>query len=89
LLSGYKKGTVVLWDANKYKLARYMDNAGITAVKILYVTKEETVNMVVAEDVGRIKLIEVFKGNFFGGYNHNVIPLYEERLVGSATIALC
>jgi len=92
LLSGYKKGTVVLWDANKYKLARCMLDVAkseVTSVKLLYITDTGTVNIVVAEDVGRIRFVEVVKGNFFGGYNHNVIPLYEERLVGAATISVC
>jgi len=41
LLAGYKKGTLVLWDANKYKLARIMNDVAkseITSAKILYVT---------------------------------------------------
>lgn len=41
LLAGYKKGNLILWDANKYKLARAMNDVAkneITAAKILYVT---------------------------------------------------
>jgi WD40 repeat protein len=92
LLAGYKKGTLVLWDANKYKLARIMNDVAkseITSAKILYVTEQGTVNMVIAEDVGRIRFVEVYKGNFFGGYNHNAYSLYEERLIGAATISVC
>jgi WD40 repeat protein len=92
LLSGYKKGTVVLWDANKYKLARAMVDVAkseVTSVKLLYITDQGTINIVVAEDVGRIRFVEVNKGNFFGSFNHNVIPLYEERLIGAATISVC
>jgi WD40 repeat protein len=91
LLAGYKRGTVVLWDANKYKLARMMTDVAtneVTSAKILYVTDSGVVNIVLSEDVGHIQFIEVYKGNFFGGYNHNAFSLYKERMIGSATIAV-
>lgn len=61
----------------------------ITSAKILYITEQGTVKMVIAEDVGRIRCVEVYKENFFGGYNHSALSLYEERFTCAATISVC
>jgi len=91
LLSGYKKGQLILWDLQKYKMAKIIPDAHqgeVTNCKIFHVTDEGTVNIVSSEDAGKVKFIEVVRKNLFGGYNHHVYNLIDKRLKGTASIAV-
>ena len=94
LLAGYKKGTLVLWDSNKYKMARIMkdvaksDQSEFSQVKILYVSEKDVITIVTAEESGRIRLVHVTKGSFFDRYSHQANSLYEADLKGVATISV-
>lgn len=57
LISGYKKGQVALWDLVKYKLMRVVTDthtSDITNAKIYYMTEDETLYAVSAEDNGSV-----------------------------------
>lgn len=93
LLAGYKNGTLVLWDSSKYKKAHTMldvaknKESEFSMVKILFVTEQNVINIVTAEESGRIRLVHVTK-TFLGGFNHKANSLYESDLKGAATISV-
>ena len=93
LLAGYKDGTLVLWDSAKYKKAHTMKdvikNGGseFSMVKILFITEQNVINIVTAEESGRIRLVHVNK-TLFGGFSHKANSLYESDLKGAATISV-
>ena len=94
LLAGYKKGTLVLWDSSKYKMAHMMkdvaknEHCEFTQVKILYQTSTGVINIVTAEESGRVRLVHVSKGNFFSSFSHKANSLYESDLRGVTSIAV-
>jgi WD40 repeat protein len=94
LLAGYKKGTLVLWDASKYKMAHIMrdvaknENSEFTQVKILAESESGVLNIVTSEESGRVRLVHVSKGNFFSSFSHKANSLYESDLQGVATISV-
>ena len=94
LLAGYKKGTLVLWDSSKYKIAHVMKDVAkneaseFTAVKILYVTDKDVINIVTAEESGRVRLVHISKGSLFSSFSHKANSLYETDMRGIATISV-
>ena len=85
-MAGYKKGTLVLWDASKYKMAHIMrdvaknENSEFTQVKILAESESGVLNIVTSEESGRVRLVHVSKGNFFSSFSHKANSLYESDL---------
>ena len=93
LLAGYKNGMLVLWDSAKYKKAHVMNDVAKNAqsefamVKLLYVSEQNVVCIVTAEESGRIRLVHVTK-TFLGGFSHKANSLYEADLKGAASISV-
>ena len=46
------------------------------------------INIVTAEESGRIRLVHVSKGSFFSSFSHKANSLYESDLKGVATISV-
>lgn len=92
LCAGYKEGTVALWDLTKYKVMKVMDDihtSEVTAAKVYMVNEEVgSVNIVSAEESGRVRLTEIQRKNLFGGFNHTTTSLFEKRLKNTMTISL-
>jgi len=93
VLAGYKSGTLVLWDSAKYRKAHVMNDvikngtSDFSMVKILYVTEQNVINIVTAEESGRVRLVHVTK-SFLGGFSHRANSLYEKDMQGTATISV-
>ena len=93
VLAGYKKGALVLWDSAKFKIAHVMkdvaknDKSDFSMVKILFTSDRNELNIVTAEESGRIRLVHITK-TLFGGYSHKSNSLYESDLKGAATISV-
>lgn len=93
LLAGYKKGTLVLWDSAKFKIAHIMrdvtksESSDFSMVKLLYATDRNEISIVTAEECGRIRLVNINK-TLFGGFSHKANSLYESDLKGAATISV-
>jgi WD40 repeat protein len=69
LLSGYKKGTLALWDMVNYAILRIIDDVHVTEVtqaKIFNVTEDDTIQIISCEDSGKVWCVDVKKGKFFG-----------------------
>ena len=94
LLAGYKKGTLVLWDSSKYKMAHIMKDVAknetceFTQVKLLFITETNVINIVTAEMSGRVRLVHVTKGGIFSSFSHRANSLYESDLKGVTSITV-
>lgn len=78
-MSGYKSGSIALWDIRNYKLLKIINDVHATEVmsaKIFHITDENVINIVSAEVKGPVKLIEISERSFFGGLNHSKIDIY-------------
>ena len=93
LLAGYKNGTLVLWDSAKYKKAHAMQDivkgpdSEYAMVKILFITDQNVVTIVTAEESGRVRLVHVTR-TFLGNFSHKANSLYESDLKGAASISV-
>ena len=84
---------MVLWDSAKYKKAHVMNDviknstSEFSMVKILFISEQNVINIVTAEESGRVRLVHITK-TFLGGFNHKANSLYESDLKGTATISV-
>lgn len=89
LLSGYKKGTLALWDMVSYTLLKIMDDVHIsevTAAKIYNITDEEVVKIMSTEDIGKVWCTDVSIRNWLGISVYKYC-LYDKRLKGTVSLA--
>ena len=64
------------------------DSSEFSQVKILSETESGVLNIVTAEESGRVRLVHVSKGSFFSSFSHKANSLYESDLKGVATISV-
>ncbi len=83
LVSGYKSGAIAVWDLQKYKLEKIINDvhtSEIMGAKIFHITDENVINIISAEVTGPVRLIEISSKSFFGGLNHTKVEIYQQRL---------
>lgn len=92
LLSGYKNGSVALWDLLEYKLLKFIPNlhdTDVSVVKIYEVLNSGgTIKALTSEDQGGVKHLEINKKAIFGGFNHSSEYLFKSKLKGTTAIAV-
>jgi WD40 repeat protein len=92
LLSGYKNGSVALWDLLEYKLLKYipsLHDTEVSVVKIYEVLNNGgSIKAVTSEDQGGVRHLEINKKAIFGGYNHTSEYLFKSKLKGTTAIAV-
>lgn len=73
LISGYRDGSIVLWDLMDYKLLKFipgLHQSDVTNIKFNVVNANSTfISAVSCEDKGAVRWIEISKRAIFGGYN--------------------
>lgn len=92
LLSGYKNGSVALWDLLEYKLLKFIPNlheSDITAVKIYEVLNNgANIRALTSEDQGGVRHLEINRKAIFGGFNHVSEYLFKSKLKGTTAISV-
>ena len=92
LLSGYKNGSVALWDLLEYKLLKYIPNlhdTDVTAVKIYEVLNNGgNIHALTSEDTGGVRRLEINKKAIFGGFSHVSEYLFKSKLKGTTAIQM-
>ena len=92
LLSGYKNGSVALWDLLEYKLLKFIPNLHDTEVSVVRIyevsSKGGSIRALTAEDQGGVRHLEINKKAIFGGYNHTSEYLFKSKLKGTTAIAV-
>lgn len=92
LLSGYKNGSLALWDLIEYKLLKYIPNlheTDVTNVKIYNVLNNgNNIHAISSEDAGAVRYLEINKKAIFGGFSFNSEYLFKSKLKGTTAIAV-
>jgi WD40 repeat protein len=89
LLSGYKKGTLALWDMVSYTLVKIMDDvhkSEVTSAKIFNITDEEVVKIISSEDSGKVWCTDVSMRAWLGVSVYKAC-LYDQRMKAATSIA--
>lgn len=88
LISGYKKGTLAIWNMVEYKLVKVIEDVHVTEVtsaKIYNITPEEVIQIISMEDSGKVFLVDVNVRNWLG-ISVTKVPLYDKRLKGAVSL---
>lgn len=92
MISGYKNGSLALWDLIEYKLLKFvpgLHSSDVTNTKIFGVQGNgSTVSVLSSEDKGAVRITEIHKKPFFGGYSVNSEFLFNSRIRGTTAIEL-
>ena len=89
LISGYKNGSIGLWDLQEYKLLKFFNGfheSEVTNVKIYEINSSGSAMKIVScEENGGVKDSIIKKGGIFGGYSHSSEFLFSQNKLKATT----
>ena len=80
LISGYKNGSIGLWDLQEYKLLKCfhaLHDSEVTNIRIYEINHNASnMKIVSCEENGGVRDSTIKKGGIFGGYSHSSEVLF-------------